>query len=89
MNWRRLCAVIQICMVVGGAAVVGAIFWAMVVTGICRIAFGLDEDRAMLYVFVPLCVAIAVCLIRFLPKRLRKAGMLSDEPKKFGPWFTP
>lgn len=87
MNWRRLYSVIQICLVVGGAAIVGAIFWAMVATGICRIAFGLGEDPAMLYIFVPLCIAVAVCLVRMLPKHLRKAGMLSDEPSTFGPWF--
>jgi hypothetical protein len=27
--------------------------------------------------------------IRGLPKALRKANMLSDEPEKFGPWFKP
>jgi hypothetical protein len=89
MNLRRLWAVIQTCLVVGGAAIVGAVFWAMAITGLCRIAFGLDEDRAMLYIFVPLCVATTVSLIRLLPKRLRRAGMLSDEPEKFGPWFKP
>jgi hypothetical protein len=87
MNWRRLFAVVQICTVVGGAAVVGAVFWAMLATGLCRFAFNLDEKPAMLFIFSPLCLALVVYWVRKLPPRLRRAGMISDEPDTFGPWF--
>jgi hypothetical protein len=88
MNWRRFYAVLQICVVVGGAAVAGAVFWAMVIAGICRIAFDLDENTALLFIFVPLFLGLVTYLVKALPKPLRRAGMLSDEPKRFGPWFV-
>jgi hypothetical protein len=87
MNWRRLYATLQICAVVGGLAVGAAIFWAMIVTGIFRIAFGLGENTAMLFVFIPLFFCAVLFFVKALPKLLRKKGMLSDDPAKFGPWF--
>ena len=87
MNWRRLYATLQICAVVGGAAVGAAIFWAMIVTGIFRIAFGLGENAAMLFVFLPLFFCAVLFFVKALPKFFRKNGMLSDGPEKFGPWF--
>ena len=88
MNWRRLYAVFHTCLVVGGAATAGATFWAMVIAGISRIAFGLSETSAMTFIFTPLLLGIAIYLVMVLPKSLRRAEMLSDEPKRFGPWFT-
>jgi hypothetical protein len=88
MNWRRLYAAFQIYLVVGGAAVVGATFWAMVIAGICRFAFELDENAAVLFIFIPLFLALAIYLVKALPKPLRRAGMLSDEPERFGPWLA-
>jgi len=38
---------------------------------------------------LPMFLILLVVLIRFLPKPLRKAGILSDEPERFGPWFKP
>lgn len=60
---------------------------AMLITGACRFAFGLDEKAAMLFVFSPSCLGLIFYWVRRLPSRLRKAGMLSDDPESFGPWF--
>jgi hypothetical protein len=32
-------------------------------------------------------LVLVVYWVRRLPSRLRKAGMISDKPDKFGPWF--
>jgi hypothetical protein len=55
--------------------------------GLCRLAFQLNEEVALLSIGVPLFLVLLALFIRFLPKHLRKAGMLSDEPEKFGPGF--
>ncbi len=41
----------------------------------------------MLFVFLPVFLVLTIYWIKKLPDRLRKAGMLSDEPERFGPWF--
>ena len=87
MNWKRLHALVQTICVVWGAAIGAAIFWALVVTGLCRFAFKLDEKPAMLLIFCPVCIALVAYWVRRLPARLGKAGMLSDDPSRFGPWF--
>ncbi|MGF6880020.1 hypothetical protein [Paraburkholderia sp. MM5477-R1] len=87
MNWRRLYATIQIAAVVGGIATGGAGCWAFVIAGLCRMAFQLDENKAMSLIGLPLFIGLMIWFIRLLPKHLRKAGMLSDDPEKFGPWF--
>ncbi|WP_432258815.1 hypothetical protein [Cupriavidus sp. TMH.W2] len=86
MNWRRLLAALQICVVVGGAAIVGATFWGMLFAAAAQKLLGLDEMQSMLFVFVPSASLIAIYLLRSLPAPLRKAGMLSDSPKAFGSW---
>ncbi len=87
MNWRRLLAVLQIFTVVGGASIVGAIFWGMVLAAISRKIFGLDEMRSMLLVFAPIASLLGIYLVRSLPALLRRAGILSDPPSAFGPWM--
>jgi hypothetical protein len=61
--------------------------WRRIIAGLCRLAFKLDEEIALLSIGLPLFLVLLSLFIRFLPKHLRKAGMLSAEPKKFGPWF--
>jgi hypothetical protein len=87
MNWRRLHATLEIWGTVGLFTFVGAGFWAFIVAGLCRIAFRLGDTEALLLIGVPMSLGVGALLIRLLPSRLRRAGMLSDEPAKFGPWF--
>lgn len=49
--------------------------------------FGMGEDPAMLFVWLPSFVASTFWLAPRIPKDLRRAGLLSDEPERFGPWF--
>jgi hypothetical protein len=87
MNWRRCYAVFQIWFTVCLASAVGAACWAFLVAGLCRLIFKLDEEIALLSIGLPLFLILLSLFIRFLPKHLRKAGMLSDDPSRFGPWF--
>ncbi|MEX3857195.1 hypothetical protein AB3X94_24665 [Paraburkholderia sp. BR10923] len=87
MNWKRLYAVSQIVGAVGGISVAAAGFYAVIVVGICRKLIGLSDNFSVFGIGIPSFVVILTVFIRYLPNHLRKAGMLSDDPKKFGPWF--
>lgn len=87
MNWRRFYATLEIWVTVGLFVFVGAGFWSFIVAGLCRIAFRIGDTEAMLLIGLPMSLGMSVLLARLLPSRLRRAGMLSDEPEKFGPWF--
>lgn len=41
----------------------------------------------MLLIGLPFFIVLLIVFVKYLPKPLRKAGMLSDDPEKFGPWF--
>lgn len=87
MNWRRLYATLQIWFMVGLASAFSAGCWSFLASGIFRLTFRLDDNAAMLLIAVPLFVILFLVFTKYLPKPLRKAGMLSDDPAKFGPWF--
>jgi hypothetical protein len=88
MNWRRVYAVFQICFTVCLASMIAAGCWSFFAAGLCRLAFDLPEKTALLSIGLPLFLTLLLLFIRLLPQPLRKAGMLSDEPEKFGPWFV-
>jgi hypothetical protein len=46
-------------------------------------AVRLDENTSMALIAVPLFTGLTIWFIRLLPKHLRKAGMLSDDPERF------
>ncbi len=87
MNWRRLYATLQICFTVCLASAVGAGCWAFLISGICRIALKMNDTIALLSIGLPLFIIFFFVFVKYLPKPLRRAGMLSDNPEKFGPWF--
>ena len=87
MNWKRFYATLQIWFMVCLASGFSAGFWSFVVAGLCRIAFKLGDDESMLLVGLPLFVVLFLVFAKYLPTPLRKAGMLSDDPERFGPWF--
>jgi hypothetical protein len=73
--------------VIGGIALGGAGCWSFLVAGICRIVFGLDDNKVILLIGLPLFIVLFAVFAKSLPKTLRKSRMLSDDPEKFGPWF--
>ena len=87
MNLRRCYATFQIWFNVCLASAVGAACWAFLVAGLCRLTFKLGEEIALLSIGLPLFIVLFLIFAKHLPKPLRKAGMLSDEPEKFGPGF--
>jgi hypothetical protein len=87
MNWRRLYATMEIWAAVGLFSLFGSGCWSFVIAGICRLAFKLEESSAYLLIGLPLFIVLSIWFIRISPKHLRKAGMLSDDPETFGPWF--
>lgn len=87
MNWRRLYAVSQIVGVVGGISVGAAGFYSVIVIGVCRRLIGLSDNISLFAIGLPFFIVLLIVFVRYLPARLRKAGMLSDDPSKFGPWF--
>jgi hypothetical protein len=86
VNWKRLYSVVQTICVVGGISVGASGFYAVIVIGICRKIIGLSDNVSVFVVGLPFFVVLLIVFVKHLPSRLHKAGMLSDEPKKFGPW---
>lgn len=85
MNWRRFYATTQIWLVIALMAGASSCLYTVLVIGICRNVLGLSEGIALLWVGIPCFLGLLVLHIGLLPKPLRKAGMLSDEPAAFGP----
>jgi hypothetical protein len=87
VNWRRLYAAIQIVGAVGGISVGAAGLYAVIVIGVCRKLIGLGDDVAIFAIGLPFFIVLVAVFAKYLPSRLRKAGMLSDDPSTFGRWF--
>lgn len=65
----------------------GAGFYAVVVIGICRRVIGLSDNVSVFAIGIPFFIVVLAVFLKYLPARLRRAGILSDAPEKFGPWF--
>ncbi len=87
MNWRRLYATLQIWTMVCMLSFATAGCNAVVVIGICRKIFGWSDEISIFGVGLPAFFVMFVAFVKHLPKPLRSAGMLSNDPKSFGPWF--
>lgn len=87
MNWKRLYATLQIGFVIFSASFFSAGFYTVVAIGICRRLIGLSDGVSVFAIGLPLFVILIAVFAKYLPKPLRKAGMLSDDPERFGPWF--
>ncbi|MBN3765582.1 hypothetical protein [Burkholderia sp. Ac-20365] len=87
MNWSRIYATLQTWFVVLIASIFSAGFYTVVAIGISRRLIGLSDHIAVYAIGVPIFVVLFAVFVKFLPKPLRKAGMLSDSPEKFGSWF--
>lgn len=86
MNWSRLYAKLQRLVVIGSMCLLSG-GWAFLIAGICKVAFELQEKIAILCIGLPLFFLTVIWGGIYLPNALSKAGMLSDEPSSFGPWF--
>ncbi|MCL4661271.1 hypothetical protein L0Z16_18790 [Burkholderia multivorans] len=62
-------------------------FFAFLISGIFRIWLKLGDDEAMFSVFIPVAIVLFIVLVKRLPRSLRKMGIISDPPDRFGPWF--
>ena len=89
MNWKRLYATLQIGFVIFLASFFCAGFYTVVVIGVCRRIIGLSDGVSVFAIGLPFFIALLAVFVKYLPKPLRKAGMLSDDPERFGPWFKP
>ncbi|SIO44082.1 hypothetical protein [Paraburkholderia phenazinium] len=89
MNWKRLYATLQIGFVVCLASFFSAGCYTVVVIGICRRLIGLSDGVSVFAIGLPFFIVLLAVFVKYLPKPLRKAGMLSDDPGNFGPWFKP
>lgn len=87
MNWRRLYVTLEIVFTVSVFAAFISAFWAFLFSGLCRVVFHLSEDIAMRLVFAPAAILLFVACLILLPRALRRMGILSDSPSRFGPWF--
>jgi hypothetical protein len=76
MSWRRILESERAITIVGSLAVGSSGFYAFVAAGLCRNIFDLNENMALLWIGVPLFVVLLIVRIYFLPKQLRKAGLI-------------
>lgn len=87
MNWQRLYVTLQIKILVGSIAIGSGICWGVAIDALSQFMFDLDKFSALYWIGIPSSILITVMSFLCLPKALKKTGMLSDDPEKFGPWF--
>ena len=74
MNWRRFYVTIEIWSTVGLFSLFGSGCWSFLLAGLCRQAFKLNENIAMLFIGVPLFIGLTILFIRALPKPYVRLG---------------
>ena len=75
MNWQKIYSTVRTTMIMGGALVGAGGFYAVVVVGICRLIFKL-EDNTALWIGGVVFVAFTIWGCIYLPRHLRKAGLI-------------
>lgn len=75
MNWQKTRSTAHTIIMVGGLSIGSGIFYAVVVVGICRLVFKLSDNTA-LWVGGISFVAFIIWSIIYLPKHLRKVGLI-------------
>jgi hypothetical protein len=86
-NYARLYSVFQRVIVYLAAWVASAFVFAVVAAGIAKTIFNFDEVASLLWVGGPSLILLSILFYTYMPGSLKKAGVLSDEPKSFGSWF--
>jgi len=62
--------------VVGSVSIASSGLYAFLVTAGVKIIFDLDDNQSMLWVGVPIFLALLPVHIKLLPKELRKGGFI-------------
>jgi hypothetical protein len=47
----------------------------------------LSDVVSVFAIGLPFFIVLLAAFVKYFSKPLRKAGMLSDDPERFGPWF--
>ncbi len=76
MIFEQIYSFARTTIIVWGSAIGAGIFYAFVITGICRWLFKMEEDAALLWIGVPFFLLFTALALIYLPKRLRKAGFI-------------
>ena len=76
MNWPAIYYWTRYWIIIISSIGVAGIFWGGLIGWIARIVFNLEEETALLYIGLPILIAFIPITIIFLPKHLRKAGIL-------------
>lgn len=78
MNWQKIYSTTRTVMLVGGSSIGAGIFYASIITGICRMAFKLEENTAIIWIGLPIFVVFTTWAIIYLPRHFRKAGLIES-----------
>lgn len=76
MKGHEIFRLIRTALILGGAWIGAGIFWGALFAGLVRMAFDLQEEIALLWIGIPIFIALLPFCIFVLPKHLRKAGIL-------------
>lgn len=87
INWKKLYSVIKAAVMISLVSAFGSLFWSFVFMAMINEYLELDDDAAMMFIFIPTFIGLFFLLLIKMERPLRRAGMLSDDPERFGPWF--
>lgn len=73
---RRVCRRIRSLIWIASLIIGSGIFWGTLFAALVRIAFKLDEDKALLFIGCPLFVAYSVWGLRYFPAELHRRGYI-------------
>ncbi|KDP86925.1 hypothetical protein CF70_004640 [Cupriavidus sp. SK-3] len=76
MNWRTISNSLHDAIVLGLAIVASGVFYVFLILWVCLKTIGLDDQQNQIRVGVIFMVIYSIWGIIYLPKALRKAGLL-------------
>ena len=76
MNWGKTYNSIREGIIVACLSTGAAIFWSFLIAEAVRHFFDLNEEKVLLYVGLPIFIAVEYILIKKLPDELRKLGWI-------------
>lgn len=76
MTFQQIYRLVRTTIIVGSTAFFTGGFYAVVIAGICRLIFKLEENMALMWIGGPLFVVLTIWAWIYMPKYLRKAGFI-------------
>lgn len=76
MTFQKIYTFVRTTIIVGSTALFTGGFYAAVIAGICRLAFKLEENTALLWIGGPIFVVVTIWASIYMPKHLRKTGFI-------------